>query len=138
LAGSRGAVLAVAGGVLAFGLQTRDLRAFAKTFFVTAMIAAALVVVVYRSDSMMKRYTRTLESGNMSGREQIFPEAWKMFAERPLRQHAAAPAPPAGSSPAEHRAARVPASGLKQPPCHHAHHAVFRVRPAAACARFAP
>src|SRR5436190_20390471 len=84
LAGSRGAVLAVAGGVLAFGLQTRDLRAFAKTFFVTAMVAASLLVVVYRSDSMMKPYTRTLQSGNMSGREQIFPEAWKMFAERPL------------------------------------------------------
>jgi len=84
LAGSRGAVLAVAGGVLAFGLQTRDLRAFARTFIVTAMVAASLLVVVYRSDSMMKRYTRTLDSGNMSGREQIFPEAWKMFTERPL------------------------------------------------------
>src|SRR5436190_16270756 len=79
LAGSRGAVLALAGGVLAFGFQTLDIRAFARTFIVTAAVAASLIYVVYRSDSMMKRYTVTVESGSMSGREQIFPEAVKMF-----------------------------------------------------------
>jgi O-antigen ligase len=84
LAGSRGAILAVGAGVLAFTLQTGDIRSFAKNLAVAVLVAAALSVVLYRSDSMIKRYQRTLSTGNMSGREQLFPDAWQMFKERPL------------------------------------------------------
>ena len=32
----------------------------------------------------MKRYEKTFETGSMSGREEIYPEAWRLFRERPL------------------------------------------------------
>ena len=84
LAGSRGAILAVAAGVLAFACDTGNARRFARNMFVAVMVTAALAVVIYRSDSMLRRYQRTLSTGSMSGREQIYPEAWQMIWERPL------------------------------------------------------
>jgi O-antigen ligase len=84
LAGSRGAITAVAAGVLAFSLQTSSVRMFVKNAAVALLVVVALIGVVYRSDSMRKRYERTLNEGSMSGRERLFPEAWEMFQERPL------------------------------------------------------
>jgi O-antigen ligase len=51
---------------------------------IAILAAAALSAAVYRSGSMVKRYQKTFETGSMSGREQIYPEAWQMFADRPL------------------------------------------------------
>lgn len=84
LAGSRGAITAVAVGVVAYAMRAPDARSFLKQAGVTLLIVAALSLVIYRSDSMMKRYGRTLNEGNMSGREDLYPEAWEMFRERPL------------------------------------------------------
>jgi O-antigen ligase len=84
LAGSRGAILALGAGVIAFTFQTGNMRAFARNLAVALLVSAALGTVVYRSESMMKRYQRTVTTGNMSGREQLFPDAWQMFLERPL------------------------------------------------------
>jgi O-antigen ligase len=84
LAGSRGAIMAVVAGVLAFTFQTTNIRSFARNVVVALLAAAALTVVIYRSDSMLRRYQKTLSTGSMSGREQIYPEAWQMFSERPL------------------------------------------------------
>jgi O-antigen ligase len=84
LAGSRGAITALSAGVLAFMLQGKNLRAFRRHVGVVLLVSAALTVVIYRSDAMVKRYQRTLETGSMSGREQILPEAWQMFIEKPV------------------------------------------------------
>jgi O-antigen ligase len=84
LAGSRGAVTAVAIGVVAYSLRASDVRSFSRQAGVTLLVVAALSLVIYRSDSMMKRYQRTLNEGSMSGREELYPEAWQMFRERPL------------------------------------------------------
>jgi O-antigen ligase len=84
LAGSRGAILAVATGVIAFTFQTTDIRSFVRNVVIALLAASALTVVIYRSDSMLKRYQKTLSTGSMSGREQIYPEAWQMFSERSL------------------------------------------------------
>jgi O-antigen ligase len=83
LAGSRGAILAVAAGVIAYMFQTSDVKSFRRNALVALLAAAALGVVIYRSDSMLKRYQRTLSTGSMSGREEIYPQAWAMFAEKP-------------------------------------------------------
>jgi O-antigen ligase len=84
LSGSRGAFIAVGIGVLAFALHTRDIRTFAKHLGVARRGVAVLTAVVYRSESLWRRYERTLQTGSMSGREQIYPEAWQMFTERPV------------------------------------------------------
>jgi O-antigen ligase len=84
LAGSRGALLALVAGVVAFTFQTASIRSFSRNGVVALLAVAALAMVMYRSDSMLKRYQKTLTTGSMSGREQIYPEAWKMFLERPV------------------------------------------------------
>jgi O-antigen ligase len=84
LAGSRGAITAVGVGVLAYALRASDARSFSRQVGVMLLVVAALSLVIYRSDSMMKRYGRTLNEGSLSGREALYPEAWEMFRERPL------------------------------------------------------
>jgi O-antigen ligase len=84
LVSSRGAIVGVAVGVLAFTLDTANVRSFARNLIIAILAAAALSAAVYRSGSMVKRYQKTFETGSMSGREQIYPEAWQMFADRPL------------------------------------------------------
>ena len=84
LVGSRGAILGVVAGVVSFTCWSGNLRTFARNFGIAVAAGAALSIVVYRSDSLMKRYEKTFETGSMSGREEIYPEAWRLFAERPL------------------------------------------------------
>jgi O-antigen ligase len=84
LVGSRGAIVGVAVGVVAFTVQTGSIRSFARNLVVAILAAAALTVAISRSQSMLKRYQKTLDTGSMSGREQIYPEAWQMVVERPL------------------------------------------------------
>jgi O-antigen ligase len=84
LAGSRGAIAGVAAGLIAFMMQTRDTRAFLRNAAIVLVAAAGLGVAISRSDSLLKRYQRTVATGSMSGREQLYPEAWRMFLERPL------------------------------------------------------
>jgi len=84
LVGSRGAILGVVAGVVSFSCGSGNLRTFARNLGIALAAAVALSVVVYRSDSLMKRYEKTFETGSMSGREEIYPEAWRLFWERPL------------------------------------------------------
>jgi O-antigen ligase len=84
LVGSRGSILGVAAGVLAFATHTGNIRTFARNVTIALLAAAALTVLIYRSGSMVKRYQKTLETGSMSGRERIYPEAWDMFLRRPI------------------------------------------------------
>jgi O-antigen ligase len=84
LVSSRGAIVGVAIGVLAFTVNTTNIRLFARNLAIALVASAALSVAVYRSGSMMKRYQKTFETGSLSGRERIYPEAWQMFLDRPL------------------------------------------------------
>src|SRR5262249_43526530 len=84
LAGSRGAIAALGGGLVAFVLQTGNARLLRRQIIVALVAVAGWTVVIYRSDSMRKRYEKALSTGSMSGREQLFPEAWRMFGEKPF------------------------------------------------------
>ena len=81
---SRGAILATAGGVIAFALRKGDTRTTRRNLAAAVLVLAALFAAVYRSDSMWNRYKVTVADGNMSGREDLYPEAWQMFLEKPV------------------------------------------------------
>ena len=82
--GSRGALVALAGGLLVFLLRRGSVWLRFRNFMI---VAAAFVVIVVASLSMemtRKRWEATFERGSMAGRERIYPEAWKLFLERPI------------------------------------------------------
>jgi O-antigen ligase len=50
---------------------------------VTAAIGLG-IWVTYRSETMERRFERTLNEGSLANREEIYPEAWGMFLDKPL------------------------------------------------------
>ena len=84
LSGSRGAMVALGVGLLAFTLQIGNISIIARNLALALLAGAAVTWAAYTSDSMRTRYEQTLSKGRLSGREQIYPAAWQMFVERPL------------------------------------------------------
>ena len=82
--GSRGALIALAVGIIGFALKRGDLRE--KVRNVAGIIAVLLFFIwaSYHTGTIWNRYQKTIEDGNMAAREEIYPEAWKMFIEKPL------------------------------------------------------
>jgi O-antigen ligase len=84
--GSRGGVLALGIGLLAFvfGPDTgRNRWAVVRRGLVGVASVAFLVVLAMRTEVMRNRFEDTAETGNMAGREVLFPTLWGMFLERP-------------------------------------------------------
>ncbi len=82
--GSRGSLAALAGGLLVFLLRKGTPWTKVRNL---AIVAIALGVLAFASLSLemnRQRWEQTLEGGTMSGRETIFPAAWKLFLEKPL------------------------------------------------------
>ncbi len=82
--GSRGALLA-----LGIGLMTLVLRG--GTFFSKALngvgllvLLGLLVLAALQSDVMRARFVNTIEAGDVARREEIYPNAWRMFLEKPI------------------------------------------------------
>jgi len=82
--GSRGGVLALGLGLLVFlrGSGARWSRARNALLVLAAM--GIVVWISTRSETALVRWHATLETGNLAGREAIYPEAWRMFLERPI------------------------------------------------------
>ncbi len=81
---SRGAALAFVIGLVAFAFRAGDPRKIVRHVAIAVLAGAVLMAAAYRNESLLKRYQETLSTGDLSGREQIYPEAMKMFRERPL------------------------------------------------------
>jgi O-antigen ligase len=81
---SRGAGLAVVGGLVVFAFRGGNARQIAKHVAVAVLAGAVLMAAAYRNQSLLKRYQSTMSEGDLSGREEIYPEAMKMFRERPV------------------------------------------------------
>src|SRR3989449_870789 len=83
--GSRGGLLALGAGLLAFvftpagSLKVRLRNTAVATLAIGLLTAAALHTAVMRN-----RFEATTETGSMAGREQLFPSLVDMFLERPL------------------------------------------------------
>ena len=81
---SRGGFMAFGIGLLAFFLKGGDARSRFKTLLALPLLLLFFIWASYYTGSMWNRYKTTVETGSMSVREEIFPDAWQMFLEKPL------------------------------------------------------
>jgi O-antigen ligase len=81
--GSRGALLAIGLGLWTFSLAGKTLQAKVRSAC-TVVIALALAAVLVLQSDLMRARLEMAESGNLAKREEIFPTAFALFAERPL------------------------------------------------------
>jgi O-antigen ligase len=82
--GSRGGLLAVALGILAFLFQSGNLRHLARNMALALVLIGAITVAAYNSEVMRNRFEDTLETGTLTGRELIYPTVVGMITERPF------------------------------------------------------
>jgi O-antigen ligase len=84
MTGSRGGVIALSAGILAMMLGGRTLWLRIRNA-VVALAAIVLLLFAINSVPVLRdRYGSTMDEGNMSGRQDIFPACWQMFLEKPL------------------------------------------------------
>ena len=81
--GSRGGLLALAVGLGTFVIAGPSVRTKVRNAVVALVAIATLLAVVIRSPLIQRRFTMAGE-GNFAKREYIFPNAVRMFLERPL------------------------------------------------------
>ena len=82
--GSRGALSALAVGMLVLIFKKGDVWSILRTVIGVLVLIGFFIWASYHTGTMWNRYEKTLDDGNMAGREFIYPEAWKMFLEKPL------------------------------------------------------
>ncbi len=83
--GSRGGLLALGVGLVAFmSGGGRRLWPKVRNALVVLVAIGLLVAASYRSPLIRNRFEATAQSGNMAGRELIYPAAWHMFLEKPM------------------------------------------------------
>jgi len=82
--GSRGGLLALVGGVLVFALSANTLRVRLRNAAVGMLAIVLLIFGALHLPVMKNRWEDSMRTGNMAGREQLYPALWTMFLEKPL------------------------------------------------------
>ncbi len=82
--GSRGGLLALVGGVLVFALGAPSTRARLRNAGIAAVAIVLLVVGTLHLPVMRNRWEESMRTGNLAGREQLYPALWTMFLEKPV------------------------------------------------------
>jgi O-antigen ligase len=82
--GSRGGLLALLGGVLVFGLAADTLRVRVRNALIGTLAISLLVLGAMHLPVMKNRWEDSMRTGNMAGREQLYPALWTMFLEKPV------------------------------------------------------
>jgi len=82
--GSRGGILALACGIMAFMFQGGTLGNRLRNMALALFVIAGLAVAAYQSEVMRNRFEDTLETGTLTGRERIYPAVVGMIVDRPL------------------------------------------------------
>jgi O-antigen ligase len=82
--GSRGGLLALVGGVLVFALAAPTPRARLRNIGIGFVAIALLVLGTLHLPMMRNRWEESMRSGNLAGREQLYPALWTMFLEKPV------------------------------------------------------
>jgi O-antigen ligase len=82
--GSRGGILALAFGIVAFLFQGGSARVLARNIMLALLLIGAIAFAAYNSEVMRNRVEDTLETGTLTGRELIYPAVVGMIADRPL------------------------------------------------------
>jgi O-antigen ligase len=81
--GSRGGLASLVGGVLVFALAAHTLRARVRNATIAVLAIALLILGILRLPVMKNRLEDSMKTGNMAGREQLYPALWTMFLEKP-------------------------------------------------------
>jgi O-antigen ligase len=84
LTGSRGGMVALTMGLMAFMLQGDNLRVRVRNLALVGLVLAFVVGITAASETGRRRWTDALEGGNMAKREYLYPAAWQMVQEKPL------------------------------------------------------
>jgi O-antigen ligase len=82
--GSRGGFAALLGGVLVFALAADTWRQRLRNGAIALLAVSLLILATLRLPVMKNRLADSLTTGNMAGREQLYPALWTMFLERPV------------------------------------------------------
>jgi len=82
--GARAALVGLATGLLVFVLSRGSVRIKIRNGIVVLLALGVLLATTLTSRTSMERWKMALEQKSMAGREEIFPEAWKMFTEKPF------------------------------------------------------
>ena len=82
--GSRGGLLALLGGVLVFALGADTMRDRVRNSAIGIVAIGLLVLGTLHLPVMKNRWEDSMRTGNMAGREQLYPALWTMFLEKPV------------------------------------------------------
>jgi O-antigen ligase len=82
--GSRGGLVALLGGVLVFALAAETSRARLRNAVIALAAVALLIAGTLQLPIMKNRWEESVRTGNLAGREQLYPALWGMFLERPV------------------------------------------------------
>ena len=82
--GSRGGFAALVGGVMVFAFAAHTWRSRLRNGLIAALAVALLGFAALQLPMMKNRLRDTITTGNLAGREQIYPALWQMFLEKPV------------------------------------------------------
>jgi O-antigen ligase len=81
--GSRGGLAALLGGVLIFAFAADTLRTRLRNATIATIAVALLIYGTLHLPVMKNRLEDSMRTGNMAGRELLYPTLWGMFLEKP-------------------------------------------------------
>jgi O-antigen ligase len=82
--GSRGGLASLLGGMLVFALAAESLRIRLRNGVIAVLAIALLAWGTLQLPVMKNRLVDSMLTGNMAGREQLYPALWTMFLEKPV------------------------------------------------------
>jgi O-antigen ligase len=82
--GSRGGLASLLGGMLVFAFAADSLRIRLRNGVIALLTISVLVWGTLRLPVMKNRLVDSMLTGNMAGREQLYPALWTMFLEKPV------------------------------------------------------
>jgi O-antigen ligase len=82
--GSRGGLVSLLGGMLVFALAAGSLRLRLRNGAIAVLAISLLTFATLRLPVMKNRLEDSMRTGNMAGRELLYPALWTMFLERPI------------------------------------------------------
>jgi O-antigen ligase len=82
--GSRGGLVALLGGVMVFALAADTWQRRLRNGALALLAIASLAIATLRLPVMKNRLSDAATTGNLAGREQLYPALWNMFLEKPV------------------------------------------------------
>jgi O-Antigen ligase len=84
LTGSRGGLMALAGGLMVFMFIGNTIQSRLRNFVVGSIVLAIAILVSLLWEASRTRWEETLTAGKTAHRDQLFAASWEMFLESPI------------------------------------------------------